>query len=133
MTDMNTLSPNRSWAEAALFFGAIWGFTEATAGHILHLIKIPGLPGLVMLPIGIYFMLKAFLAAGKIKAIWLTASTASAIKLTDLAVSMSNPEAALNPAAAILCEALIVMAGLAVLRLVPDFRPTRFLFQERNN
>ncbi len=130
---MNRLTPYRSWVGSALFFGAIWGFAEATAGHILHLMKIPGLPGMVMFPVGIYFMLKAFHASGKIKATWLTASTASAIKLTDLAVSMSNPEAALNPAAAILCEALIVMAVLAVLRLGPDFRPNRFLFQERND
>lgn len=78
-------------------------------------------------------MLKAFQAAGKIRVIWLTALTASTVKMADFAVSMSYPEAVLNPAAAILFESLIVMAVLAVLRLIPGFWQACVLFQERNN
>lgn len=133
MTHMNRLPPNRSWIGAALFFGTVWGFAEATAGHILHLIKIPGLPGMVMCPVGIYFMLKALHSAGKIHVVGMTALIASAVKLSDFAVSMSYPEAVLNPAGAILFESLIVMAVLAVFRIVPASRQNPILFKERNN
>jgi hypothetical protein len=116
---MKRFSYRNRWCAAALIWGSLWGAAEATVGHVLHLVKIPGLPGMVMFPLGVFFMLKAFQAAGKIKVIWLTALTASAFKMADLAVSSSFPEAALNPAAAILFEALIVIAVLAAVKLVP--------------
>jgi len=30
---------------AALFYGSVWGLGEATLGHLLHLTRVPGLPG----------------------------------------------------------------------------------------
>ena len=110
---MNTFrNTDIRWLTAALFWGSLWGAAEATAGHILHLLRIPGLAGMVMFPLGVYFMAKAFKASGKIKIIGLSALFASAIKLIDLAAPLSSPEAVINPALAILCEALAVMGVL---------------------
>ena len=43
-----------------LFWGSMWGLTEATAGFFLHLwaVVLPGLPGFLMFPIAFYFMFK---------------------------------------------------------------------------
>lgn len=35
----------------ALFWGSVWGLAEATLGHLLHLARVPGLPGLAMVPV----------------------------------------------------------------------------------
>jgi hypothetical protein len=34
----------------ALLWGSVWGLGEATLGHLLHLLRVPSLPGLVMVP-----------------------------------------------------------------------------------
>ncbi|MCX6572937.1 MAG: hypothetical protein NTX99_02995 [Candidatus Aminicenantes bacterium] len=37
----------------ALFWGSVWGLAEATPWHLLHLARVPVLPGLVMVPVAV--------------------------------------------------------------------------------
>jgi hypothetical protein len=92
----------------SLFWGSLWGMTEATLGHILHQIPIPGIAGYVMFPVGIFFMVKAFRHSGKLPAIFLTALVAANIKLVNLFLPAHSPFAAVNPALAIICESFAV-------------------------
>lgn len=91
-----------------LLWGLLWGLWEATAGHLVHLIKIPGLPGFVMAPAAFFFMSRAFARSGRTESIFLTACVAAGIKLIDLFIPGQLVQAAVNPAQAILLEALAV-------------------------
>ena len=91
-----------------LFWGSLWGLAEATLGHILHWIPIPGIAGYVMFPIGMFFLVQAFRHSGKLSIIFLTALVAANIKLIDLFLPAQNPFAVINPAVAMLCESLAV-------------------------
>lgn len=125
---MKILNVDSRWPAAALFWGSVWGAAEATAGYLIHLLKIPGLAGMVMFPIGVFFMLKAYQSCGRAKVIWLTALTASSIKLVNLAAPLSGPEAAFNPAAAILLESFAVMGILALVKKFPSAPPVPVYF-----
>lgn len=106
---------NNSYYKAYLFYplfwGLIWGAVEASLGHMLHLIPIPGLAGFIMFPMGVVFMTHAWLATGNPSSIFLTSMTAAAFKLFDVFLPGPGIFAAVNPALAILCEGLVV-AGL---------------------
>ena len=91
-----------------LFWGSLWGLAEATLGHGLHQIPIPGIAGYVMFPIGAFFMVQAFHHAGKLSAIYLAALVAAHIKLIDFILPARSPFAVINPAVAILCEAVVL-------------------------
>ena len=97
---------------AALVWGAAWGLWEATAGHFVHLLKIPNLPGLVLLPAALYFMSRAFARSGRAEAIFLAGCVASVIKLATILLPGISTRAAVNPALAILAEAL-ALTGVA--------------------
>jgi hypothetical protein len=101
---------------AAVFWGSLWGIGEATAGHILHLLRVPGIAGLIMFPAGFFLMSRAFDRSGKPAAIFLTACTAAAIKLTDLVIPGSDVFSVINPAQAILLESLAVMGIFSFLK-----------------
>jgi len=101
---------------AAVFWGSLWGIGEATAGHILHLLRVPGIAGLVMFPAGFFLMSRAFDRSGKSAAIFLTACTAAAIKLTDFVIPGSDFFSVINPAQAILLESLAVMGIFSFLK-----------------
>jgi hypothetical protein len=98
--------PGRSGA--VLFWGSLWGIWEATAGHVFHLIHVPGLPGFVMFPVAFYFMSRAFVRSGRYDSIFLTALVAAGIKLFDFFIPGQNIQAVVNPARAILLESLAV-------------------------
>jgi hypothetical protein len=97
-----------------LFWGALWGLSEATLGHLLHIVRIPGLAGFVMFPVGIFFMLKAYHDSSHLRMILLTASVAATIKLSDLLIPGALVLDVLRPALAILAESLVVI-GLAAI------------------
>ena len=101
----------------ALFWGSLWGITEATLGHVLHMLRIPGLAGFVMMPLGVFFMLKAFQTSGKPSGILLTSICAAGFKLSNLLFPGIDPAAAFNPALAILAESLAVFAVISFLQL----------------
>ncbi|NOZ13183.1 MAG: hypothetical protein GXO69_05980 [Acidobacteria bacterium] len=95
------------WLTAAVF-GSMWGISEAVLGTLLHgishFLTIPGLAGLVMFPIGFFFMHRAFVKGGNRNIIFQTAAVAAAIKLSALALPFLSPMDTVNPAMAILLE-----------------------------
>jgi len=98
-----------------LFWGFLWGLAEATLGHVLHHVPIPGIAGYVMFPIGAFFMVQAFRHSGKLSAILLTAIVAAQIKMIDLFLPARSPLAVINPAVAILCESFVLALFLRFL------------------
>jgi hypothetical protein len=101
-------------AAAALFWGSVWGLGEATLGHLLHLVRVPGLPGLVMVPFAVLIMGRAASRSGGPAAVFLAGVVAASFKLFDLAVPGTSVFTLINPAQAILLEAL---AGAVWVRL----------------
>jgi hypothetical protein len=98
----------------SLFWGALWGLAEATVGHFLHWISVPGIAGFVMFPIGLVFMVQAFKHSGKVSVIFFTALVAANVKLIDLFLPAHSLFAVTNPAVAILCESLAVMLAFSL-------------------
>jgi len=96
----------------SLYWGSIWGLGEATLGHFLHIIVLPGLAGFVMFPLGLWIMIQVFNCSGRRISILTTALVASSIKLLDLALPSPTPLAVINPAVAILIESLAAIALL---------------------
>jgi len=95
----------------AIFWGALWGISEAIIGYILHLFTfIPGIAAIVMFPIAYYFIRKVYFDTGRIWTIFLTAGITAAIKLTDLFLPFLRPIKTINPAISILIEAIVVAA-----------------------
>jgi len=92
----------------ALIGGAAWGLGEATLGHLLHLARVPGLPGLVMIPFAVLVMGRTAAAARSNTggAVFLAGLTAASLKLLDLAVPGTDILSLVNPIRAILLEAL---------------------------
>lgn len=99
----------------AMFWGALWGLSEATLGHILHIVRIPGLAGFVMFPVGIFFMLKAYQDSKNLSVIFSTAVVAAAIKLSNLLLPGTNALDVLKPAMAIMTESLAVIVLLSII------------------
>lgn len=96
----------------ALFWGGVWGLSEATLGHVLHMARVPGLPALVMFPIGAALMMCARRETGRLSAIVLCGATAASVKLCGLLLPGVDIFAVVNPARAILLQSLAV-AGVA--------------------
>jgi hypothetical protein len=105
----------RSSLAIILYWGTLWGLLEASLGHVLHIIRIPGLAGFVMFPVGIYFMLKAYRDSKSFRAIFATAVVAAAIKLSDLFLPGTYTLDIIRPALAILTESLAVVALLSMI------------------
>jgi len=99
-----TRSP--SCLSAALFWGAVWGLGEATLGHLLHLARVPGLPGLVMVPFAVLIMGRALARSPRASAVFLTGVVAASFKFFDLLVPGTDLLALSRPMQAILLEAL---------------------------
>lgn len=87
-----------------LFWGGAWGLAEAVLGHGLHLLRIPGLAGAVMFPVGFWAMRSAFRRSGRAVVLAGVPAVAAAIKLADFLLPVSDPFLVFNPAAAILLE-----------------------------
>jgi len=98
---------------AALVWGSAWGLWEATAGHLVHLAKVPNLPGLVMVPAALFFMSRAFLRSGRTETIFFAGCVAASLKFATILLPGFTPRAAINPTLAILAEALAV-TGLQI-------------------
>lgn len=100
------------------FFGAVWGLAEASLGHLLHLLRVPGLPGLVMAPIAVLIMARAAARSRNAAAVFLAGAVAASFKLFDLLVPGTDLLALSRPIQAILLEALagalwVSMTGLS--------------------
>jgi len=90
----------------ALFWGAVWGLGEATLGHILHLVRVPGLPGLIMAPFAVVIMGRLAARSRGAGAILVAGVTAASFKFLDLLVPGTDMLALSRPIQAILLEAL---------------------------
>jgi len=116
-------------APVFIFWGALWGIAEAVLGYILHLVPVfPGMAGMIMFPIGFYFMSRSWKYTGNLWAILGTASIAASIKLLDLFLPGLSPIYTINPAVAILFESVAVMGLYKLLSLEPQQNKT-FSFQ----
>lgn len=111
----------------AIFYGSVWGLGEATLGHLLHMIRVPGLPGLVMFPFGVLVMGRALSRSGSASAVFMTGVVAAAFKALDLLPPGTDILAVINPARAILLEALAasVWVALEKTETSPFFRMKR--------
>lgn len=90
----------------ALVYGSIWGLAEATLGHVLHLIRVPGLPGLVMAPIAVLIMARTAARSRSAAAVFLSGAVAASFKIFDLLAPGTDILSLVNPIQAILLEAL---------------------------
>jgi hypothetical protein len=97
-----------------LLFGALWGICEASIGHLLHFLP-HGLSGMVMVPIGFYFMYTAYKKSEKRSTIIMVGLLAASIKLIDLLLPSLSPMAVINPAMSIMIESLLVFSFAKVL------------------
>lgn len=98
----------------ALFYGSVWGLGEATLGHLLHLARVPGLPGLVMFPFAVLVMGRVLARSGSAAAVFMTGVVAAGFKFLDLFLPGTDILALINPAQAILLEALAASAWVAL-------------------
>lgn len=89
-----------------LAYGSIWGLAEATLGHVLHLARVPGLPGLVMVPIAVAIMGRVAARSRSAAAVFVAGAVAASFKLLDLFVPGTDLLALVHPVQAILLEAL---------------------------
>ena len=105
---------------AALFYGAVWGLGEATLGHLLHLIRVPGLPGLVMVPFAVAIMGRAAARSRSAAAVFLAGAVAASFKLFDLLVPGTDMLALSRPIQAILLEALAGAVWVSLKGLSPQ-------------
>ena len=107
---MNGMNPRRSSGDGllrtALLYGSLWGAAEAIIGHLLHLARVPGLPGLVMVPFAAWIMGRAAVRSRSAAAVFLAGAVAASLKLFDLLVPGTDILALINPIRAILLEAL---------------------------
>jgi hypothetical protein len=108
----------------ALLWGSAWGLWEATAGQAVHLLRVPGLAGAVMLPAAVLFMSRAFAASGREEVIFLAGCVAAGLKFLDLLVPGRDLLSVLNPAQFILLEALAVAGAQAAARSLAGRRRT---------
>lgn len=94
-----------------LLYGSLWGMAEAILGYVLHLLPF-GVSGIIMFPIGYYFMIKAYRKTQNAGCVFLAGMVAAAVKLVDLLLNVLPVIRVLHPALAILLEALFTAAAL---------------------
>lgn len=91
-----------------LYFGAVWGITEAVLGYILHL--LPNLiSGLVMFPIATFILLKAYRSLHSKKYLLFIGIVAAAIKSVNLLLPGLSIYKTINPMTAIILESMVVL------------------------
>lgn len=100
----------------AAWYGSLWGLAEAVLGHLLHLLRVPGLPGLVMVPVAVAIMGRTAVRSGRAGAVFLAGVVAASFKFLDLFVPGTDLTALAHPVQAILLEALggAVWTGILV-------------------
>jgi|LGOV01.1.fsa_nt_gb hypothetical protein len=93
--------------KTSILYGSLWGFLEATLGYILHWIFFP-ISGMIMFPIGVYFMKRAEKENDDKNSIIYVSLIAALIKSVNL--FMINPTIfkAMNPILMILAQGLLV-------------------------
>jgi len=109
---------------AGIFWGAIWGMYEATAGYLVHgFVRIPGASSMLLVPFGVFCMIGAVNVARDRRAAMIAAATAAGLKLIDFALPHPTLLHVVNPAVAILLEGGVFVVAARWL-LLPERRPT---------
>lgn len=118
MNDMSAPDKRRAGLiGSALLWGSVWGLGEATLGHLLHLARVPGLPGLVMASFAVWAMGRAAARTDSAGAVLLTGAVAASFKLLDLLAPGTDLAAVAHPVQAILLEALAGACWVALERV----------------
>jgi len=116
------MSDSQKFMRNILLFGGMWGVAEATLGYLLHFLPT-GISGMVMFPIGFYFMFNAFKSTGKESAIFMTAMVAAGLKCVDLLIPANTFLKVSNPALSIILESLVVFGFVTFYREKQYFQP----------
>lgn len=90
----------------AIFWGSIWGITEATLGYLLHKIDFR-FGWCIWFPLAFYFMDKIYRQVKKAEYALYGALITSTIKLTDLFIE-TRVDKVINPSVSIILEAAAV-------------------------
>lgn len=104
---------NTKHIQTILLLGALWGIAEATIGHLLHFLPC-GFSGMIMFPIGFYFMYNAYLVTDKKSAVIATAIIAASFKFVDFFLPMKSPMNIINPGMSIVLESLVVYGFIKI-------------------
>lgn len=92
-----------------IFYGALWGFLEATLGYVLH--WIPTLiAGTIMFPIAAAILLRAYNKTNSKVALLYIGMVAAAVKSVDLLLPSFSVFKTINPMVSIVLESLLVFA-----------------------
>ena len=103
---------NRPW-QAVLFWGGLWGISEATVSYLLHLVA-PGFGWVLYYPLAYAFMVGAYRQSGKAGSILWAAGLSAAIKLVNLFIT-PRIDYVINPAVSILLEGLVMFCAVVTL------------------
>lgn len=107
----------------AVFYGSIWGITEATLGHALHYIPVP-VSGFVMFPIALFFMQRAYRYSQSNNVFLLMGLTAALIKFVDILIPGLPVIKTINPMISIMLEA----SSVAVLSFLIRSSKINYIF-----
>ncbi len=96
-----------------IFYGALWGFIEATLGYALH--WIPTLiAGTIMFPIASAILLRAYNKTNSKKALLYIGMVAASIKGLNLFLPSYSVFKTINPMMSIVLESLLVFVVIAL-------------------
>ncbi|MBN1648849.1 MAG: hypothetical protein JW874_12515 [Spirochaetales bacterium] len=99
-------SKNLFWP--VLFWGAVWGITEATLGYVLHFFSLfPGFSGILLFPFAVYILRSLYRQTGSSPSLVFCGFVAASIKCIDFVFPALPWVKTFNPVAAILIEAAI--------------------------
>ena len=122
---MDNATNRREFLFTILFFGGLWGLVEATLGHLLHilpeLIPMPPISGLILFPVGLFFMIRAMKHTGRVSAVPGVAVIAAIIKIASVSLPFVAFRFVRNPALAILSEGAVTWVVLAISQWKMDY------------
>lgn len=101
-------------AAMIILYGAVWGLAEATLGYLLHFLP-PIVAGLVMFPVAVFILMKAYRATGSRAVLILVGTAAAGIKAVDFMLPGMSVFKTINPIISIMFEALIVAVAVPML------------------
>ena len=96
-----------------LFYGSLWGFLEATIGHVLHFIPWT-IAGSIMFPIASVILIKAYVKLESKTALIYIAAVASMIKAVDLFLPAISVYKTINPIIAFFLEGLLLVGVIGI-------------------
>lgn len=98
----------KKYLGSIVFWGALWGLTEATLGYVLHSLSL-GVGWLIWFPLAYFFINSVYRKTNSLYSIIFSSFLAASIKLVDF-VMPTSPDRIINPAVSIIFEGLAVFA-----------------------